>query len=65
MTRNFIFFSDCSGSVTLGTAVMFSVKSEPEYAVKSVGALDEGSTVVVGSGLHELIWTSAAGKENT
>lgn len=44
---------------------MFSVKSEPEYAVKSVGALDEGSMVVVGSGLHELIWTSAAEKGNT
>lgn len=50
-----MFFRDCSDSVTWGAAVMFSIKSEPEYAVKSVGALDEGSMVVVGSGLHELI----------
>lgn len=55
ITRNFLFFRDCSDSVTLGAAVTFSVKSEPEYALKSVDALDEGSMVVVGSGLHELI----------
>lgn len=39
----------------MGTAVVFPVKSELEYAVKSVGTLDDGIMVVVGSGLHELI----------
>lgn len=52
--RNLTFFRVCSGSVAVGTAVVFPVKSEPEYAVNSVGTLD-GSMVVVGSGLHELI----------
>lgn len=50
-TRNLFFrnFSD-SVTVTVGTAVMFSAKSEAEYAVKSLDALVEGNVVVVGSG---------------
>lgn len=40
--------------MVLGTTVTFSVKSEPEEAVKSVGALGDG-LVVVGSGTQELI----------
>lgn len=50
MTRN-LFLGSCSDSVTatVGTAVMFSVESEAEYAVKSLDAVDEGN-VGVGSG---------------
>lgn len=51
MTRN-LFFRNCSDSVTVsvGTVVMFSVKSEAEYAAKSLDAVDKGNVVVVGSG---------------
>lgn len=50
-TRN-LFLRNCSASVTVSadTAVMFSVKSEAEYELKSLGAVDKGSVVVVGSG---------------
>lgn len=48
-TRN-LFFRNCSDPVTVGTAVMFSVKSEAEYAVESLDAVAEGNVVVVGSG---------------
>lgn len=50
-TRN-LFFRNCPNpvTVTVGTAVMFSVKSEAEYAVESLDAVDEGNVVVVGSG---------------
>lgn len=48
-TRN-LFLRNCPASVTVSadTAVMFSVTSEAEYAVKSLDVVDKGG--VVGSG---------------